>query len=182
MEIEVKYKVKNAEGLRSWLEQNTEKKSSKRTIDKYYSPPHKDYLEPELPLEWLRLRNTEGKCSFDYKNWHIEKGEECFHCDEFITGITSLEAFQKILRVLDFKELIEVDKNRTKYVLDDIEFCLDEVKQLGWYLEMEYIGKNEDLDQIMGLFNKKEKQLTEFLMGKDRRGYPYRLLEKNKLL
>jgi predicted adenylyl cyclase CyaB len=50
----------------------------------------------------------------------------------------------EILKLIKYKEAILVDKKRIKTNLNDIEIVLDEVKDLGEFIEAEKIVTNEN--------------------------------------
>ncbi len=56
---------------------------------------------------------------------------------EFETGIDNAEMTRKIFESLGYEKRITVEKKRTVWHLDDCEVCLDEVPQLGCFVEVE---------------------------------------------
>jgi len=151
--------------------------------DAYFSPAHRDFVEPEFPFEWLSIRKRAGKTILNYKHFHPENVEVTTHCDEFEAVIENPEQLEKIFSSLNFKKLVTVEKERETYLFnDEFEVALDEVNDLGYFIEVEAL-------KDFGGVEETRRRLLEFA-GKlgidaskiDKRGYPYLLMEKKGLL
>ncbi|MBI2013282.1 MAG: class IV adenylate cyclase [Candidatus Colwellbacteria bacterium] len=177
IEIEIQVRVENEKPLLDFLGGNAEFKGEKRQIDEYFTPAHRDFISVRPVKEWLRLRDGGGKCSINYKDWHYDESGKGTHCDEYETTIENIETAKKILKALNFKSLVVVDKIRKTWVYKDYEVAVDSVKNLGDFVEIEYIGKD-------GADPKKvAEDMVNFLKqvgcGKIERnfvGYPFQLL------
>lgn len=178
IEIEIQVNVEKVEPLLKFLEENGIFQSEKRQLDEYFSPTHRDFLSSRPVEEWLRLRDAEGKYSLNYKKWHYDDLGKSLYCDEFETKIENLETVKNIFSVLDFKSLVVVDKLRKTWNYKDYEIAVDAVKNLGDFVEIEYIGEDEKIDpaktieEMVGF-------LKELGCGKIKRnfvGYPFALL------
>lgn len=178
VEIEITVNIENNKPLMEFLEKNAEFEKEKHQIDEYFSPAHRDFLDVRPVKEWLRLRDADGEYSINYKNWHYDKNGKSYHCDEYETKVEDLRQIKKILDILNFKSLVKVDKIRKTWIYKDYEIDIDSVKKLGDFVEVEYIGKDEDVDP-----KKITEEMINFLKnlgcGKIKRdyiGYPFRLL------
>ena len=120
----------------------------------------------------------DGETSINYKHWYPENAAKSTHCDEFETSIGSVETVRRIFAALDIKPIIVVDKYRETHVIGDMEFCLDQVKDLGWFLEIEYRGDTLGVAEANAEFQKYEKLLETALGERNYRGYPYLILER----
>ena len=108
--------------------------------DDYYSPQHRDFTAPKLPFEWLSIRSRAGKTILNYKHHYPENSENRTHCDEFETEIKNPTSLKKIFRVLNFRPLVTVEKERETYNYNgEFEILLDTVKDLGYFVEIEAI-------------------------------------------
>lgn len=177
IEVEITVNIEHSKPLIEFLKKNAELKSEERQIDEYFSPAHRDFIKVRPVKEWLRLRDENGKYSINYKNWHYNEQGKSFYCDEYESKIENLDKVKKILENLDFKFLVKVDKVRKTWIYKDYEIDLDSVKELGDFVEIEYIGK-EEVDP-----KKTTEEMVDFLKnlgcGKIKRdyiGYPFRLL------
>lgn len=178
IEIEIQVNIENSKSLIDFLESNAEFISKEHQIDEYFSPAHRNFINTRPIREWLRLRNSRGNYSINYKNWYFDKNGKSNYCDEYETSIENLGQIRKILDVLSFKPLIKVDKLRKIWRYKDYEIAVDSVKNLGDFVEIEYCGNNkiakpEEITQGMINF------LKNIDCGKIKRnyvGYPFQLL------
>lgn len=67
------------------------------------------------------------------------KGEQEY-AEEYETEISQPNELRKILEFLDFKKVITVEKEREIWNCGDLEICLDKVKNLGFFIEVEAKG------------------------------------------
>ncbi|MFA5355117.1 MAG: class IV adenylate cyclase [Candidatus Paceibacterota bacterium] len=182
-EIEIQVKIGNNKPLIAFLEKEAEFKKEKHQVDEYFTPSHKDFIKERPVKEWLRLRREGDRGLINYKNWHYdENGKSSGFCDEYETKVEDIDQIEKILKVLDFKSLAVVDKLRKTWTYKDYEIDLDFVKNLGDFVEIEYIGKDQNADP-----KKITDEMIAFLKnlgcGKieiNYVGYPYQLLFPNE--
>ena len=177
-EIEIQVRVGNPKPLLEFLDKNADFKSEKHQIDEYFSPTHRDFIKVRPVKEWLRLRDSGGKSSITYKNWHYDEGGKSHYCDEYESGVEDISQLKKILDTLDSKSVVRVDKTRKTWTYKNYEIAVDSVRELGDFVEIEYIGKDENPDP-----RKITEEMVEFLKnldcGKIERnyvGYPFQLL------
>ncbi|MDD5341064.1 MAG: class IV adenylate cyclase [Patescibacteria group bacterium] len=178
IEIEIQVNIGNIKPLLNFLELRAIFQAEKRQIDEYFSPIHDDFLAVRPVREWLRLRDANGKCSLNYKNWHFDASGKSNYCDEFETGIDKFEPVKKMLNVLNFKSIITVEKLRKIWTFKDYEIAIDSVKNLGDFVEIEYIG-NDDRVEPQKITDEMINFLKNLECGKITRnyvGYPFQLL------
>jgi adenylate cyclase class 2 len=177
-EVEIKVRVENSSNLLDFLVQNAQFQKESHQIDIYYTAPHRDFLSVRPVKEWLRLRDSNGRYSINYKNWQYEADGKSNYCDEYETPVESLEQLQKILNALNFKPITTVDKLRKTWLYKDYEIAVDSVKDLGNFVEIEYKGEGtiQAPAQITA-------EMIDFLKGlnvgkieRDYVGYPFMLL------
>lgn len=179
-EIEIRMRVKDSKPLLKFLEKKGSFKYEKHQRDEYFTPAHRDFIKTEPVKEWLMLRKEEGKNSLNYKNWHYNKDGKSYHCDEYESKLDDLDNAGRILKALNFKSLIVVDKKRKTFMFEDYEIALDSVEELGDYVEVEYKGKEDKSDTkkvASRMKNFIEKTGCEIL-EQDFVGYPFLLLKK----
>jgi len=178
IEIEIHVRIEKVSKLMEFLKKNGKFQSEKQQIDEYFTPAHRDFLSVRPITEWLRLRAAGSKYSITYKNWKVDKDGKTYSCDEYETGLGDLEQLRKILTALDFKSIVTVDKLRSTWIYQDYEVAIDSVKNLGEYVEIEYIGKDEQADpksvtrEMVGLL----KKIGCGTITRDYLGYPFELL------
>ncbi len=183
IEIEIQVNIENVQPLLNFLELKGIFKHEVRQVDEYFSPAHDDFLALRPVSRWLRIRQTEKGNSLNYKNWHFEADGKSNYCDEFETKIEDIASTKKILEALNFKNIVVVDKIRKIWEFEDFEIAIDSVKDLGEFVEIEYIGKDETVDP-----KKVTKEMILFLksleLGKITRnhvGYPFLMLFPNEV-
>jgi adenylate cyclase, class 2 len=180
VEVEQKFHLRNHTELRNRLEEEgAERLGTEHQIDVYYNAPHRDFLAEQNISEWLRLRDEGTKASITYKRWLPLTAKVKTHCDEYESEISDIEAMRKLLSALDFTELITVDKNREEWFLDDVVIALDTVKDLGSFVEFEYKGDADTVDEAHHQINRCVIRLGAEL-GDTHTGYPHQLIDKRR--
>jgi len=165
-EIEIKIKVKNIENIEKQLRDKGCRLSDPiRQHDVIYS-------KSGSTSEWksakegdviLRIRRMDDVAEFNLKQQRSSEMDNI----EYETEIKDPNAIDGILTILDYHPEVEVKKVRRKGKLGKIEICLDEVEQLGSYIELEKLTEdNADPNQVreelfaiaesLGLFRKDE--------------------------
>jgi len=141
--------------------------------DYYFSPPHKKFAGTKK--YYLRLRKkTDGTAIFAYHVVinNLQTKELELACDNFIT-------LKNILKKLDFKLDCVVKKHRRVFIdkNNNFELVLDKVVGLGYFMEIEYVGKmtkinGQKFQELINYLNLKESQIISGC------GYPDLLMEK----
>ena len=184
MEIEIKVKIENTANLLKLLEAEGTHEYTHHQVDEYFNAPHRDFTATKPIEEWLRLRDSDGHYSINYKKWHYNNEGISNHADEFETKTESIGDLRKLFAALDFTPLITVDKTRTAYNYKEYEIAFDAVVGLGNFVEVEYKANTDAVDP---------KEITNgmmaFLQGlecgtieRSFKGYPYMLLEQKGLI
>ncbi|MEU3558510.1 class IV adenylate cyclase [Kitasatospora sp. NPDC006786] len=145
-----------------------------RQVDHYYNAPHKDFLAGDVISEWLRVRiEDDGGASLNFKRWHPLEEKIKTHCDEYETTVSDATAAQHILDSLDFTELTTVDKTREEWSVDGIAVAFDNLGDLGDFIEFEYKGDAESIEEATA-------KIESFIAGLDIKlgdrihaGYPH---------
>jgi len=183
VEVEIHVQVENIRKLLAFLKKNGKFLEKKHQVDKYFTPAHRDFTSERPINEWLRLRDSSGKFSINYKNWHQEKDGRDHYCDEYESTIENLEQLENIFKAINTKPLVIVDKLRKAWLYKDFEVAIDSVKGLGDFVEIEYKGINQ---------KKKPSEITKEMVGflkglkvgeisRNYSGYPFQLLFPNEV-
>lgn len=158
-------------------------KNKSRQVDEYFTPTHRNFVKPKFPYEWLRIGKRGNQTLITYKHFYPENAEYHTYCDEYETKIDNTEALKKIFSALNFKKLITVDKKREVYFYkDEFKITLDEVKDLGYFMEMEALKDFGGIAKTRKMIFKFAKKLNLDLFRKDERGYPFLLMKKKGLI
>lgn len=177
-EIEVKYRLLNGKEVIGNLRRLSMRHLvvDERQKDTYYMPCHRNFLEHEIVSEWLRIRETNHGCSINYKQWLPVGAKIQSHCNEYESEISDPLALKLMLKSLDFQSLIVVEKIRNSWIHGKFEISIDEVIDLGTFIEVE---SKCDLDEVPDENFEQVLELIGARVGpRDRRGYPYQMLEK----
>lgn len=177
IEVELKYALPDPAALRTALTRlGATPKPPTRQVDAYYNAPHRDFLAPASISEWLRLRNDDHGASINFKRWHPVEALIKTHADEYETPIRDSDALRHILRALDFQPMITVDKTRETWHLSEIEIALDHVVDAGDFVEFEFKGHADTVEEATARLQEFVDALDIPLGERINRGYPHMLL------
>lgn len=140
LEIEVKARLgdpKNTE--RSIIALGAVPLGIEKHVDTYYSAPHCDFGETD---EALRIRVVDGKYFLTYKGPKLDRVSKTRK--EFEVEINDVGTIGNILSSLGFQPVATIVKKRKKYRLGNFSIDLDEVKNLGSFIEIELMVKSQD--------------------------------------
>jgi len=165
-EIEVKVKIGNVAEVKKTLEKlGVGWSKPKKQIDSYFRLKNQATATQKPGSYILRIRR-EDKASFTLKALTDRYGV----WEEYETKIDDADELEKILLKIGFVEVLTLHKKRTSGKYGKFSLEVDEIKELGNYLEVEVRGQNGEKLQaeIKNLFLKvglPEKNI-------ERRGYP----------
>jgi len=183
IEVEIKIKVDNFNLLKKALMGNGKLIKSIRQVDEYYTPCQRNFFKQKNPTEWLRVRTNPDKTIFEYdKSINMQENGQQDYAQEYETEVKQPEELKKILKFLDFKKVITVDKKREYWDCGSFEVVLDEVKNLGSFVEVELVKnyKNASLgrQKCIDFLKKLNVQITENDIIKN--GYPVLLMNARR--
>lgn len=131
----------------------------KETVDVYYYDPLRSTLKPDSKGEigeCLRVRTKDNKNYITYKVDKFDNGT-WLYSDEYETEVDNILMVTEILKRLGFKELLTIHNSKRTYKTDCYEIVFEIVKDLGYFLEVEYCT-NEDVDVSLI-----KKEIQEFI-------------------
>jgi predicted adenylyl cyclase CyaB len=155
-EIELKYKIKNPDEIEGKIKSLGARYIKEfHCVDTYFLVP-----ENKDGKKYLRIRETEDKAEFAF---HFAVSST--QTDEWETAIDNAKTTKEILQKIGHKIDVVVEKSRKVYKYRNSEVVVDEVKNLGDFIEIESPG----LEELEGI----EKQLGFTKSDRiDDRGYP----------
>ena len=174
MEIEIKLKTTTEifEKTKLRLEKEGTKKKEKEQHDIYFSPVNPNFFGKEENDECLRIRIQNEKYILSYKKIIFGNKEEDIHLIEHETTFENLEEMKKLLACLNIHEVITLNKKRMSYIYQDtIEISLDEVEDLGYFIELEIINPNTEISTSNKLLKDTIKKLGLDIEQRDKTGY-----------
>ncbi len=153
-EIEVKAKINNLETITSRLEamgiilSEPTTQNDQTFVDENYG----DYEKFQPDKNILRIREDNGKFIFTLKQ---PKSNE-LDALERETEIANPVELKEALLLMGYRLGVEIHKVRRKAKYKDYEICLDDIRELGSFIEVEKITDNENADKV-------QNELFEFL-------------------
>lgn len=183
-EIEIRNKLFNKTQVISFLNNNGIKAfKSNHQIDTYYDNPANSFFkDPEHVNDWIRIREENGSLTFNYKHWLPEGAEIRTYCEETEYAMKSKDELHKILKSLNFSgeftPFITVNKFRQSFMYKDCEISIDEVQNLGDFIEIEYKGKDSNIHEIKKLLSKILTEIGAKVGPNDNKGYAYNLIKQ----
>jgi len=179
IEIEVKASVKDPKQLeRSLIEFGATPIGLETQADTYYNAPYRDFGKTD---EALRIRVEDGRSVLTYKGPKMDKISKTRK--EVQTEIKDIDAMGEILSLLGFFPVATVTKKRKNFRVGDFYISLDEVRDLGHFIEVE-IGVKDSRN-----FHEKVESIFRFMekLGINRessirKSYLEMILEKNEVM
>jgi len=176
IEIEVKASVDDPKKMeRSLIELGATPIGIESQADTYYNAPHRDFGKTD---EALRIRVQDGKSVLTYKGPKIDMVSKTRK--EVQTEIKDTDNMGNILSYLGFFPVATVSKKRKNFRIGDFYISLDDVRNLGNFIEVEISVKDQ------GNYQEKVESIFRFIakLGINRestirKSYLEMILEKN---
>ena len=146
IEVEIKVKIDNFEEIKEKISKIGKLIKSIKQIDDYYVPSHRDFFahKPHA-IEWLRIRTNPDKVVWEYTRSINQRDDGDYdYAEEYEIEILNKEELKKILNFLDFKKSVTIEKYREYWMCGGIEVALDNVTELGHFIEAEAKGDFKD--------------------------------------
>jgi adenylate cyclase class 2 len=178
LEVEQKFRVANQAAVLSVLEGRAIKLGhAQLQVDRYFNHPSRDFAETD---EALRIRQVGEQNYVTYKGPKLDRTTKTRREIEvpISPGRTAADGFAAIFIELGFRPVAEVRKNRRKAIVDrsgrSIEIALDEVEQVGAFVELECSAVQGDMETAkaaiaalaaeLGLTKNERKSYLELLL------------------
>lgn len=188
-EIEIKAKIENAKEVILWLSNNATFDRDVFQEDILYDYTPKSFIIDQKNLkadEFLRIRRTIQEDILTHKIIRRDSNGNFLYCDEEETVI-SPDNYEKIYNILspfgmsnlsknactngmtlgtimkknNFKELIRITKNRKEYHFKGFNIAIDDVLNLGSFIEIESLQTTSDEGMIKLIKDKEIKLLKD---------------------
>ncbi len=141
LEIEIKARAGNLEDVRKKVEDIGAKFVSRQNeIDSYYNIVTRDFASTD---EALRIRQAD-RCTLTYKGPKVDNVSKTR--EEVNVHFDDADALKKIFLRLGFSLIAEVRKERRMYELGEYELMLDDVANVGKFVEVEVQGTEKELE------------------------------------
>ncbi len=141
-EVEVKFRVDSLSDVRrNLLSIGAKKLCTIEEKDLYFNHPCKDFAKSD---EALRIRvHSDGTIILTYKGPRM--GSEGKSREEINVKISSDEDMERMLERLGFRKFLEIVKEREVYTYENFTINLDQVRDLGSFVEIETLTTDSSL-------------------------------------
>ena len=177
MEIELRVKIKNTELLKKKLKQLpdiVETKSDERQIDTYLK--NENDTERKLVIR-IRKNYTSNQALLTFKGKAISKYDIAWQ--DYDTTIENPDQLEDVLVSNGYIYVCLIDKLRQSFSYKDFEINIDNVKNLGLFIEIEKNGTKNEVEnikkEIIELLNKLGLNNSDII----NQGYVQLILNKN---
>lgn len=175
MEIEAKIKVKNPQVLILKLKKFAKFLKKETKEDNYYTLEN---YKKSYPKKSLRIRKKGKQRIVNFKQWiSYNKGIHIKKETEFT--VSDVKKFLSLLKDFGFKKWISKHKQCTIYQYKNTQIELNNVRKLGWFLEIEYIGSKVEIPKAKKQIREVIKLLNLKPTDFEKKGYT-KLLYKKK--
>jgi predicted adenylyl cyclase CyaB len=142
IEVEAKARILRPEKIRELAQKISKYKGKERKIDDYYT------LEDmkKYPTKSLRVRKKGNIYQVNFKK-RIEANREVDVKNENEFEIEKIDDFLRLLEDFGFKKWMRKEKYTEIYeVKKNFHVELNHLKNLGWFVEVEYLCKKNQID------------------------------------
>jgi adenylate cyclase class 2 len=146
-EVELKVRADH-DAVRSRLaEMDAERVGAVRQADTYYDAPHREFAETDEALRLRRERDEDDRSEarVTYKGPLVEAASKTR--EEFETGVTDGETMDEVFQSLGFSPAATVEKRRERFAVEGYTVTLDDVADLGTFVEVEREVPESQVDQ-----------------------------------
>jgi adenylate cyclase class 2 len=153
-EVEVKIAINNYDDMeKRILEVGAKKINREVQIDSYYGHPCKSFQDTDealrvryrQPIEGEKLDSSRGLVELTYKGPKVDSTTKT-RIEASVTLDNAAE-MTSILENLGFKPVATVTKKRQFFDLPSITLSIDDVEDVGLFMELESIAEAKDVDQ-----------------------------------
>lgn len=144
-EIEIKIQIdeETFATIKKWLKENATHEGQQHQVDCYLNKPDSPFyfMSPKgrrTALKYLRIRETDKDSSLCFKQAYVnEKNGSLLYFDEYEVVVADSKTAFQIMDALGYTERTVVDKTRDIYCFDGFEVGIDDVKNVGLFVEVE---------------------------------------------
>jgi adenylate cyclase class 2 len=178
VEVEIQVIIKDPEKIEVRLNEVGKFIKSNKQTDKYFVLPQRDFFAKDMPDEYLRVRYEDERNHLNYSYLHFGDDGWLRATDEYETLVDKPEVVEEVFSKIGLIPKVTVKKTRKYFDCGDFEVTLDQIEDLGDFMEVE--AKKD-----FGGVNKTRKACSDFLDSlnveyeiKKEMGYPRMLYKK----
>lgn len=177
-EVEIQVKIKSPQKVERKIRQIAKYLNCQKQTDIYFTPTRKNIFKQNPITENIRLRDNGKKLIFYYCHANYSKNK-FISTDEWESEIRDKNNFLNILKKIGLKEILKVIKIRKTFSYKIFIISLDQIKNLGYFLEVEAkkIIKNSQYTTSL-CFKFLNSLNISYLYNDKIGGYPHQLYHK----
>jgi adenylate cyclase class 2 len=135
-EVEVKVRADHEAVRERLADLDAEPLGTVEQVDTYFDAPHRDFAATDEALRLREERDTEGTLTeLTYKGPLVEA--ESKTREEIESEVADRERVQAIFESLGFSPAATVEKERTRFRIDEFTVTIDSVAEVGEFVEVE---------------------------------------------
>lgn len=181
IEIEAKFELNKQkyQELINYFKSNCDKHTIKKQHDIYFSPENPKFFGGDIDDECIRIRVQKDKYILGYKKIYLSNNSSDIHLVEHETEVSNLNETINILKKLRINKVCDLKKIRDSFIYKDLyEIALDDVEELGYFIELEIHDKSLSIKKSNELLLKLIKELNLDITKRNLKGYSYLMYEK----
>lgn len=137
IEVEIQVIIKNPEKVEARLNEVGKFVKSRQQVDKYFVPPYRNFFAKDMPDEYLRVRYEESRNHLNYSFLHFGEDGWLRNTDEYETLVDKPEVVEEVFKKIGLIPKVTVKKIRRYFDCGDFEVTLDQIENLGNFMEVE---------------------------------------------
>jgi adenylate cyclase, class 2 len=182
LEIETKIKINNVAKLRKKIKKIAKLNKKEIRNDEYFAIKRK-FRKNKYPKKAFRIRNNGKGYIINFKKWLTKYWDKDIVVkEEFEFKVEDLKSFLELTKDLGFIPWIKKIKKTESYKYNQdkkITLEINNVKHLGYFLEIEYLGKKNEIRKTKEKIRKILKELEIDKKQIDNTGYTKMLWKKS---
>ena len=142
IEVEAKVLIKNPGRERKKILKLAKYVGREKKKDDYYTLQNKGYAKKSL-----RVRRVKGKAEVNFKQkLSYVKGVHAKNETEF--SVSDIKGFVKLIKDFGYRKWLTKEKETHLFeIKKNFHVELNKVKRLGWFLEVEYLCKEKEVEK-----------------------------------
>ncbi len=185
-EIEIKIQINSEQlnVLKLWLDKNAKFVGQLEHEEYYLDNPNDSFLftAPQGYKDahkYFRVRMTSDGDSACFKKFYFDENGKSTHCDETEVKLVDGKQTLQLLEAIGFTDQTLMHKVRKTYIIDGYEIVIDNVKNLGIFVEIEIKHQVDDVRLALQRINELLKIIGIAKFKKQERGYVSMLWNPN---
>ena len=142
-EVEILFRIKEDASIakRNIIKFGGKYIKTTKVVDTYFYNNFSSQFRPSIKGRLngcLRIRVKDNKSFYTYKEDYFNNDGSWLYSDEYETEISDANSLKNALQKQGFKILTVVDSIKHYYIYTEYEICVEEVKSLGTFVEIEH--------------------------------------------